>query len=139
MSKTLVIAEKPSVARDLAAALPGTFDNQDSYLESEDTVITFAVGGISWPAHVGGLAIGLALGFGIGLADRRMRRAKPTTAAWLVVGGVALVVAALFFIIAVLSQRTGGSESLERMGGIALRAPVLAALFLIGDDNPQLR
>ena len=42
--KTLVIAEKPSVARDLAAALPGTFDNQDSYLESEDTVITFAVG-----------------------------------------------------------------------------------------------
>jgi DNA topoisomerase-3 len=42
--KTLVIAEKPSVARDLAAALPGTFENHDSYLESEDTVITFAVG-----------------------------------------------------------------------------------------------
>lgn len=58
-------------------------------------VITFAFGSISWPAHVGGLAIGLALGFGIGLADRRMRRAKPTTAAWLVVGGVAVVVAAL--------------------------------------------
>ena len=42
--KTLVIAEKPSVARDLADALPGTFENHDSYLESEDTVITFAVG-----------------------------------------------------------------------------------------------
>jgi NADH-quinone oxidoreductase subunit M len=42
-----------------------------------------------------------------------------------------LVVAALFLIIAVLSQRTGGSESLERMGGIAFRAPMLAALFLI--------
>jgi DNA topoisomerase-3 len=42
--KTLVIAEKPSVARDLADALPGSFDNQDSYLESDDTVITFAVG-----------------------------------------------------------------------------------------------
>jgi DNA topoisomerase-3 len=42
--KTLVIAEKPSVARDLADALPGNFDNNDSYLESEDTVITFAVG-----------------------------------------------------------------------------------------------
>ncbi len=42
--KTLVIAEKPSVARDLADALPGTFENNDSYLESEDTVITFAVG-----------------------------------------------------------------------------------------------
>lgn len=42
-----------------------------------------------------------------------------------------LVAAALFFIIAVLGARAGGSESLERMGGIALRAPVLAALFLI--------
>src|SRR5213592_4855613 len=42
--KTLVIAEKPSVARDLADALPGKFDNHDSYLESDDTVITFAVG-----------------------------------------------------------------------------------------------
>jgi DNA topoisomerase III len=42
--KTLVIAEKPSVARDLADALPGSFDNHDSYLESEDAVITFAVG-----------------------------------------------------------------------------------------------
>ena len=42
--KTLVIAEKPSVARDLADALPGSFENHDSYLESEDTVITFAVG-----------------------------------------------------------------------------------------------
>jgi DNA topoisomerase-3 len=42
--KTLVIAEKPSVARDLADALPGSFENHDTYLESEDTVITFAVG-----------------------------------------------------------------------------------------------
>ena len=42
--KTLVIAEKPSVARDLADALPGKFENHDSYLESDDTVITFAVG-----------------------------------------------------------------------------------------------
>jgi DNA topoisomerase III len=42
--KTLVIAEKPSVARDLAATLPGTFENHDTYLESEDALITFAVG-----------------------------------------------------------------------------------------------
>jgi NADH-quinone oxidoreductase subunit M len=43
-----------------------------------------------------------------------------------------LVAAALFMIIAVLSQRTrGGSESLDAMGGVALRAPVLAAMFLI--------
>jgi DNA topoisomerase-3 len=42
--KTLVIAEKPSVARDLTGALPGTFENHESYYESEDTIITFAVG-----------------------------------------------------------------------------------------------
>src|SRR3954452_21235551 len=44
MSKTLVIAEKPSVARDIANALPGRFVNNESYLESDDYVITFAVG-----------------------------------------------------------------------------------------------
>jgi NADH-quinone oxidoreductase subunit M len=38
---------------------------------------------------------------------------------------------ALFLLIAVLAARAGGSESLRDMGGIAFRAPVLAALFLI--------
>jgi NADH-quinone oxidoreductase subunit M len=42
-----------------------------------------------------------------------------------------LVVAPLFFIIALLSQRAGGSEDIRDMGGIAFRAPVLASLFLI--------
>ena len=42
-----------------------------------------------------------------------------------------LVAAALFLIIGVLAGRSDGSDSLARMGGIALRAPVLAALFLI--------
>jgi NADH-quinone oxidoreductase subunit M len=42
-----------------------------------------------------------------------------------------LVVAPLFFIIALLAARAGGSDDLGRMGGIAFRAPVLAALFLI--------
>jgi NADH-quinone oxidoreductase subunit M len=42
-----------------------------------------------------------------------------------------LVVAPLFFIILLLSRRTGGSEDIREMGGIAFRAPVLAALFLI--------
>ena len=42
-----------------------------------------------------------------------------------------LVVAPLFFIIALLAERAGGSEDLRDMGGIAFRAPVLAALFLI--------
>ncbi len=44
MGKTLVIAEKPSVGRDLAAALPGRFAKNDAYLESDDYVITWAVG-----------------------------------------------------------------------------------------------
>jgi NADH-quinone oxidoreductase subunit M len=42
-----------------------------------------------------------------------------------------LVVAPLFFIIALLAARAGGTDDLRRMGGIAFRAPVLAALFLI--------
>lgn len=59
-------------------------------------VITFVVGGISWPAHVGGLVIGLALGFGIGLVHKRMRGDQATKSAWLVIGAVALLLAALF-------------------------------------------
>ncbi|MGI8920398.1 MAG: complex I subunit 4 family protein [Solirubrobacteraceae bacterium] len=41
-----------------------------------------------------------------------------------------LVTAALFFIIGVIAARAG-SEDIREMGGIAFRAPVLAALFLI--------
>src|SRR5690349_22202467 len=42
--KTLVIAEKPSVARDIVDALPGSFKKEEAYWESDDTVVTFAVG-----------------------------------------------------------------------------------------------
>jgi NADH-quinone oxidoreductase subunit M len=42
-----------------------------------------------------------------------------------------LVVVPAFFIVALLSARAGGSEDLRDMGGIAVRAPVLATLFLI--------
>ncbi|MGI8429490.1 MAG: complex I subunit 4 family protein [Solirubrobacteraceae bacterium] len=42
-----------------------------------------------------------------------------------------LVTAPLFFIVAALAARCAGSESLREMGGLALRAPVLASLFLI--------
>jgi NADH-quinone oxidoreductase subunit M len=42
-----------------------------------------------------------------------------------------LVVAPLFFIVALLAERTAGSESIRDMGGIAFRAPVLATLFLV--------
>jgi NADH-quinone oxidoreductase subunit M len=42
-----------------------------------------------------------------------------------------LVVVPLFLVIAVIAARAGGSESLSELGGVAFRAPVLAALFLI--------
>ncbi|TML55565.1 MAG: DNA topoisomerase III [Actinobacteria bacterium] len=42
--KTLVVAEKPSVARDLSDALPGTFQNEDTHYEGDEYVVTFAVG-----------------------------------------------------------------------------------------------
>jgi NADH-quinone oxidoreductase subunit M len=42
-----------------------------------------------------------------------------------------LVVAPLLFIVALLAQRSGGSEDVRDMGGIAFRAPVLATIFLI--------
>jgi DNA topoisomerase III len=44
MSKTLVIAEKPSVGGDLARALPGPFQKHEGYLEGPEHVITWAVG-----------------------------------------------------------------------------------------------
>jgi DNA topoisomerase III len=45
VAKTLVIAEKPSVGRDLAGALPGRFSKADGgYLESDDCVVAWAVG-----------------------------------------------------------------------------------------------
>jgi DNA topoisomerase III len=50
MGKTLVIAEKPSVGRDLAGALPGSFEKHEGYLESDEYVVSFAVG------HLVGLA-----------------------------------------------------------------------------------
>jgi NADH-quinone oxidoreductase subunit M len=42
-----------------------------------------------------------------------------------------LVVAPLFLIFVLLAERSGGSEDIRDMGGIATRAPVLATLFLI--------
>src|SRR5665811_631573 len=42
-----------------------------------------------------------------------------------------LVVAPIFFIVALLAQRAGGSEDIRELGGIAFRAPLLASVFLI--------
>jgi DNA topoisomerase III len=52
MPKTLVVAEKPSVGRDIANALPGSFKSakDKTYLDGDDYVITWAVG------HLVGLA-----------------------------------------------------------------------------------
>ncbi|RGE46441.1 DNA topoisomerase III [Comamonas testosteroni] len=47
MTKTLVIAEKPSVAQDIVRALTpvaGKFDKHDDYFEAENYVVTSAVG-----------------------------------------------------------------------------------------------
>jgi DNA topoisomerase-3 len=44
MSKTLVIAEKPSVGQDLARVLQGPFQKHEGFLEGPEHVITWAVG-----------------------------------------------------------------------------------------------
>jgi DNA topoisomerase III len=44
MSKTLVIAEKPSVGRDLVRVLPGPFTKHEGYLEGPEHIVTWAVG-----------------------------------------------------------------------------------------------
>ncbi len=44
MSKTLVIAEKPSVGRDLSKVLPGPFTKGEGVLEGPEHIITWAVG-----------------------------------------------------------------------------------------------
>jgi DNA topoisomerase III len=44
MSKTLVIAEKPSVGQDISKVLPGAVTKGEGYLELPDHVITWAVG-----------------------------------------------------------------------------------------------
>src|SRR3954447_26640066 len=52
MARTLVIAEKPSVARDLAGALPGAFKQakDKTHLVGDDYIVTWAIG------HLVGLA-----------------------------------------------------------------------------------
>jgi DNA topoisomerase-3 len=43
-NKTLVIAEKPSVGRDLVRVLPGQFTKGEGFLEGPEHVVTWAVG-----------------------------------------------------------------------------------------------
>jgi DNA topoisomerase-3 len=44
MTKTLVIAEKPSVGKDLIKVLPGQFTKGEGFLEGPEHVVTWAVG-----------------------------------------------------------------------------------------------
>lgn len=43
-AKALIIAEKPSVGRDIAAALGTPFDRKGDYLEGERVIVTWAIG-----------------------------------------------------------------------------------------------
>jgi DNA topoisomerase-3 len=43
-NKTLIIAEKPSVAGDIVKALPEKFEKHDTYYESPGFVVSFAIG-----------------------------------------------------------------------------------------------
>ncbi len=44
MAKTLIIAEKPSVGRDLVRVLPGSFTKHEGYLDGPEHIVTWAVG-----------------------------------------------------------------------------------------------
>ena len=44
MPRSLIICEKPSVARDVSTALPGTFAKNGEFYESDTTVVGFAIG-----------------------------------------------------------------------------------------------
>ena len=47
--KTLILTEKPSVARDFALALGGGSGSQDGFIENENYVITWAIGHLLAP------------------------------------------------------------------------------------------
>ena len=55
MGKTLIIAEKPSVAADIVKALPGKFTKVKTHYESEDYLVSFAIGhlvSIAYPEEI---------------------------------------------------------------------------------------
>lgn len=55
MGKTLIIAEKPSVAADIVRALPGKFTHAKTHYESEGHIVSFAIGhlvSIAYPEEI---------------------------------------------------------------------------------------
>ena len=55
MGKTLIIAEKPSVAADIVKALPGSFKKTKTHYESSDYIVSYAIGhlvSIAYPEDI---------------------------------------------------------------------------------------
>lgn len=55
MGKTLIIAEKPSVAADIVKALPGKFSKSKTHFESDEHIVSFAIGhlvSIAYPEEI---------------------------------------------------------------------------------------
>ena len=55
MDKTLIIAEKPSVAADIVKALPGKFTKSKTHFESNDYIVSYAIGhlvSIAYPEEI---------------------------------------------------------------------------------------
>lgn len=55
MGKTLIIAEKPSVAADIVRVLPGTFTRNKTHYEGPEHIVSFAVGhlvSIAYPEEI---------------------------------------------------------------------------------------
>jgi DNA topoisomerase-3 len=55
MGKTLIIAEKPSVAADIVKALPGSFKKSKTHFEGSDYIVSYAIGhlvSIAYPEDI---------------------------------------------------------------------------------------
>ena len=55
MGKTLIIAEKPSVAADIVKALPGKFKKTKTHFEGSDHIVSYAIGhlvSIAYPEEI---------------------------------------------------------------------------------------
>ena len=55
MGKTLIIAEKPSVAADIVKALPGKFKKTKTHFEGENHIVSYAIGhlvSIAYPEEI---------------------------------------------------------------------------------------
>lgn len=76
----------------LQRMLGGRFDPQILIIVGINLVIGFVFSGISWQAHVGGLLVGLALGFWMG---RTLRGPETKRAIWTPIGVVGGAVVAL--------------------------------------------